>query len=177
VAAGGNLISIGGSCRNFADKNGWGLTRFSGEMDESNRTAEYDAHSASDIYAPFALNDRLSIMDQIPGAVYSISIDPTHPLSFGYSSTYLSIKTSSMRFSPLSSEGGTNVGVLKGDAEALTGFAGDRANEKLNNSLSFGVQSIGSGSAIYLIDNVLFRGFWKNGHKFFANAVFFSPVM
>ena len=177
VAAGGNLISIGGSCRNFADKNGWGLTRFSGEMDESNRTAEYDAHSASDIYAPFALNERLSIMDEIPGAVYSISIDPTHPLSFGYSTTYLSIKTSSMRFSPLSSGGGTNVGVLKGDAEALTGFAGDRANEKLNNSLSFGVQSIGSGSAIYMIDNVLFRGFWKNGHKFFANAVFFSPVM
>jgi len=177
VAAGGNLISIGGSCRNFADKNGWGLTRFSGEMDESKRTAEYDAHSASDIYAPFALNERLSIMDEIPGAVYSISIDPTHPLSFGYSTTYLSIKTSSMRFSPLSSGGGTNVGVLKGDAEALTGFAGDRANEKLNNSLSFGVQSIGSGSAIYMIDNVLFRGFWKNGHKFFANAVFFSPVM
>ena len=146
-------------------------------MDESNRMAEYDAHSAADIYAPFALNDRLSVMDEIPGAVYSISLDPTHPLAFGYSSTYLSIKTSSMRFSPFSSDSGSNVGVLKGDAEALSGFAGSIANEKLNNSLSFGVQSIGSGSAIYLIDNVLFRGFWKNGHKFFANAVFFSPVM
>jgi hypothetical protein len=177
VASGGTLISIGGSCRNFADKNGWGLSRFSGEMDESNRMAEYDAHSTSNIYAPFALNDRLSVMDAIPGAVYSISLDPTHPLAFGYNTTYLSIKTSSMRFSPLSSDSGSNVGVLKGDAEALSGFAGSIANEKLNNSLSFGVQSIGSGSAIYLIDNVLFRGFWKNGHKFFANAVFFSPAM
>ncbi len=177
VASGGNLISIGGSCRNFADKNGWGLTRFSGEMDESNRTAEYDAHSTSDIYAPFALNERRSITDAIPGAVYSISLDPTHPLAYGYNSTYLSIKTSSMRFAPLASDQGTNVGVLRGDAKALTGFAGKRANEKLNNSLSFGVQAIGSGSAIYMIDNVLFRGFWKNGHKFFANAVFFSPVM
>ena len=175
VSSGGNLISIGGSCRNFADKNGWGLTKYSGEMDESSRETEYDAHSKQDRFAPFALNERMSIMDDIPGAVYSIKLDSTHPLAFGYSNNYMSIKTSSMRFAPL--ENGYNIGVLHGKASPLSGFAGIRANENLDNSLSFGVKSIGSGSAIYLIDNVLFRGFWKNGHKIFSNAVFLGPMM
>ena len=40
-----------------------------------------------------------------------------------------------------------------------------------------GVHDMGRGHVIYLADNVLFRAFWKDGHKFFANAIFFSSAM
>ena len=72
---------------------------------------------------------------------------------------------------------GHNVGVLHGDVKPLSGFAGSRANERLSESLSFGVHDMGAGHVVYLADNVLFRAFWKDGHKFFANAVFFSSAM
>lgn len=175
VSEGGQLIAIGGACRSFADKEGWGLSRTGDEEDEMLREDEYDAHSKSDRFAPFALDTRMSVMDDIPGAVYKIGLDNTHPLAYGYGDSYLSIKTSSNRYAPL--DNGGNVGVLRGAAEPLSGFAGSRANSELDNSLSFGAHSMGGGNVIYLVDNVLFRAFWKNGHKIFGNAIFFGPAM
>ena len=175
VYNGGQLIAIGGACRTFADKDGWGLSRKGDDMDEAMREDEYDAHAKSDRFAPFALDTRMSIMDDIPGAVYKIDLDNTHPLAYGYGNHYLSIKTSAQRYAPLTNGG--NVGVLRGSAEPFSGFSGARANRMLDNSLSFGAHSMGVGNAIYLVDNVLFRAFWKNGHKVFGNAVFFGPAM
>ena len=175
VNDGGQLIAIGGACRTFADKEGWGLSRKGDDFDEARREDEYDAHSKSDRFAPFALDTRMSIMDDIPGAVYKIELDNTHPLAYGYGDHYLSIKTSAQRYAPLNNGG--NVGVLSGSAEPFSGFSGARANRALDNSLSFGAHSMGGGNAIYLVDNVLFRAFWKNGHKIFGNAVFFGPAM
>jgi len=175
VNDGGQLIAIGGACRTFADKEGWGLSRKGDDIDEGMREDEYDAHSKSDRFAPFALDTRMSIMDDIPGAVYKIGLDNTHPLAYGYGNHYLSIKTSAQRYAPLNNGG--NVGVLSGSAEPFSGFSGARANRALDNSLSFGAHSMGGGNAIYLVDNVLFRAFWKNGHQIFGNAVFFGPAM
>mgnify|MGYP001309543963 FL=1 len=42
------------------------------------------------------------------------------------------------------------------------------------NSLIFGVEPIGRGSIIYMIDNPLVRGFWEDGKLFFANALFLT---
>ena len=72
---------------------------------------------------------------------------------------------------------GHNVGILGDQATPISGFAGVRANAQLQESLSFGVMDLGQGHVIYLADNVLFRAFWKYGHKFFANAIFFSSAM
>ena len=102
-------------------------------------------------------------------------LDATHPLAYGYDDSYWSIKTSSRRYAHL--EDGHNVGILSGEASPISGFAGARANSQLRESLSFGVQDMGRGHVIYLADNVLFRAFWKDGHKFFSNAVFFGAAM
>jgi hypothetical protein len=55
----------------------------------------------------------------------------------------------------------------------MSGFAGQLAKQNLEGSLSFGVQSVGSGEVIYMVDNPLFRGFWEDGKLLFANALFF----
>jgi hypothetical protein len=39
-------------------------------------------------------------------------------------------------------------------------------------SLLFGEEQKGSGSVVYLIDNILLRSFWNNGKLFLVNAVF-----
>ena len=121
------------------------------------------------------MSERNGIRSDIPGAVYQVNLDPTHPLAYGYGDRYWSIKTSGRRYAHL--DGGHNVGILGDTPAPVSGFAGVRANAALDESLSFGVHDMGRGHVIYLADNVLFRAFWKDGHKFFANAVFFSSAM
>jgi hypothetical protein len=173
VRDGGQLILLEGACTLGLDR--WGLSRDAGEEDRNQRTDEREAHNEADRYAPFALSERRVISRDIPGAVYDVQLDPTHPLAYGYGDTFRSIKTSSQRFAHL--ERGHNVGIIRGDTQPVSGFAGARANQGLRESLSFGVHDMGQGHVVYLADNVLFRAFWKDGHKLFANAVFFGAAM
>ena len=173
VRDGGQLVLLDGACRVGMDR--WGLSRFADDEDKAQRQDEREAHSKADRYAPYALSERNGIRSDVPGAVYPIDLDATHPLAYGYGDRYWSIKTSGSRYAHM--QDGHNVGVLQGAAKPISGFAGSRANQALRESLSFGVHDMGRGHVIYLADNVLFRGFWKDGHKFFANAVFFGSIM
>ena len=173
IREGGRLVALGAACNLGIES--WGLSRYSDEDDKAERRDERDAHAKEDRYAPYAMSARNGIRSDIPGAVYEVALDETHPLAYGYGDRYWSIKTSSRRYAHL--EDGHNVGILSGDVDPISGFAGVRANAQLQESLSFGVHDMGRGHVIYLADNVLFRAFWKDGHKFFANAIFFSSAM
>jgi hypothetical protein len=85
-------------------------------------------------------------------------------------SSYYTLKNNELRFGFL--KNGWNVGYFKKDVKPVQGFAGYRANERLDNSLVFGVENKGTGQVIYMVDNPLFRSFWENGKMLFANAVF-----
>jgi hypothetical protein len=98
-----------------------------------------------------------------------VQVDNTHPIAFGYSSTYFTLKRGDDAFAFL--EDDWNVGVLRQDART-SGFAGANAADKLENTLNFGVQNMGRGAVIYLLDDPLFRGFWYNGRLLFSNSVF-----
>jgi len=49
---------------------------------------------------------------------------------------------------------------------------GHKAFEKVDRTLAFGVQNMGSGRIVYLIDDPLFRGFWYSGRMLMGNAIF-----
>ena len=97
-------------------------------------------------------------------------MDPSHPLGFGYSHEYFTLKRSAARYAYLSD--GWNVSVIEKKHALVSGFAGYEAIDKMNKSLVFGVQEIGGGQIVYMVDNPLFRDFWENGKLLFANAVF-----
>ena len=69
-------------------------------------------------------------------------------------------------------EDGWNVGVVK-DGSPRSGFVGHKAQESIAQSLSYGVQPMGQGEVIYMIDNPFFRGFWHSGKLLISNAVFY----
>jgi len=117
----------------------------------------------------FALRNREAISRMNPGSIFKVSLDNTHPLGFGYDSTYFSLKTGALSYSLLSK--GWNVGVLK-EQPLVSGFAGHEVRKNLANSAVFGVQPLGGGEVVYFTDNPLFRAFWHNGKLLFANAVF-----
>jgi hypothetical protein len=92
-------------------------------------------------------------------------------MAFGYTDTYFSLKQGNDAYQFL--EEGYNVGYIKDEAVSVSGFSGKDAQAGLKNSMVFGETRMGSGSIIYLADDVLFRSFWENGKLFFANSIFF----
>ena len=104
-------------------------------------------------------------------SIFKTKEDNSHPLAFGYSGQYYTLKRRNGSYEFL--EKG-NVAVIGENTKPLAGFSGSETSEKLINSLVFGMEEIGSGKVIYMVDNPLFRGFWENGKLFFANALFMA---
>jgi hypothetical protein len=113
--------------------------------------------------------ERENVQTNIPGAIYRVDLDNTHPLAFGFPDFYYTLKLDDKVYQYMSD--GWNVGVIKKD-NYVTGFVGSQVRKKLTDGLIFGVQEIGNGSVVYLADNPLFRSFWENGKLLFSNAVF-----
>ncbi|HNP20142.1 MAG TPA: M14 family metallopeptidase [Fulvivirga sp.] len=167
VRDGGKLIVIGYGLNAFKEQKGYALKEY---FDEKEKKDNENKPSVEDILKSYESQERDGLSSSIFGAVFKIRLDNTNPLAYGYNSEYFSLKTSTLRFAFL--EEGDNVGVIKGDAKAISGFAGTQATNNLENSLVFGVESKGRGSIVYMVDNPLFRGFWENGKLLFSNAVF-----
>ncbi len=108
-------------------------------------------------------------VDQMPGAIYKVELDNTHPLAFGYPENYYTLRQDTRIYQFMNE--GWNVGVIKKN-ELVSGFVGYKLKNKLKDGLLFGVQQMGSGSVIYMADDPLFRLFWENGKLLFSNAVF-----
>lgn len=170
VSAGGKLILIGDALSSFADKKGFDLKKYA--TDDAKKAAEKmdEEMKKKDGMIRYEDAERKQISDYIFGAIYKVNVDNSHPLGFGLDNHYYSLKTSTLRFDFM--ENGWNVGALKGTAKPVQGFAGFKANKKMDNSLAFGVQEKGQGSIVYFVDNPLFRCFWEQGKFVFGNAVF-----
>jgi len=162
---GGTLVTFGRTNRLLAGRDGFQLQRKVAEGGDESPTIEEQLQ-------PYRGRDRRAATSRTPGSIFKVHVDITHPLGFGYSDEYFSLKTDASAFNYLNS--GWNVGSIREDSH-ISGFTGVDAKENLENTLSFGVQRHGSGQVVYFIDNPLFRGFWENGKLLVANAVFFVP--
>tara|TARA_R100001369_G_scaffold92349_1_gene136913 strand:+ start:2029 stop:4518 length:2490 start_codon:yes stop_codon:yes gene_type:complete len=166
VRSGGKVIAIGNALRSFKGKDDFAL-----KMNKEESKQESSDSTKSDNLTPYDQRERESTKNMITGSIFKVMMDPSHPMAFGYDDTYFSLKLGSTSYSFLDS--GYNVGYIKGEAENVSGFAGDDAKKSLTNSLVFGEDRLGQGSVIYLVDDVLFRSFWQNGKLLFVNSLFF----
>mgnify|MGYP006198457401 FL=1 len=157
VNQGGKLIVMESVNRYFADKEGFGLT------------TKKNANTDENPLRTFGNRERESISSQIPGAIYKVTVDHTHPLGYGYKNGYYTLVKDVFGFDYL--KNGWNVGTL-GESSHVTGFVGNKVKNTVKNSLLFGVESKGRGSIVYMMDDPIFRGFWHNGKLLFANSVF-----
>jgi hypothetical protein len=170
VSAGGKLILIDNALAAFADKKGFGLKLFFNDDEKTAAEKKEKERKQKDVFTHYDEAERKQLSTTLSGAIYKITLDPSHPLAFGLRNTYYSLKTNDLHYGFL--EDSWNVGVIRGAAKPVQGFSGSRINRQLDNSLVFGVEEIGKGSVVYLVDNPLFRCFWENGKMLFSNAVF-----
>ncbi len=169
IRAGGRLIVMEGAVRFLSGKDGFAIERETDDDDEDESSHETDDDERDAALKKFGDRERAGTTDNVPGAIYKLQMDDTHPLGFGYPDYYFTLKRGNERYLYL--EDDWNVGVLRGDSY-VSGFVGSEARENLQNTLVFGVQDLGGGAVVYLVDNPLFRAFWQNGKLVFANAVF-----
>lgn len=161
VKSGGKLIAMESAADQLAAAE-WGIKL---KEDKQEDKQEYAA------LKKYADQERNSLTGAIPGAIYKVDLDNTHPLAFGYPDYYYTLKQDASLYDFMKE--GWNVGVLKKDGY-VTGFSGIKVKSKLKDGLLFGVQQMGGGSVIYLADNLMFRQFWENGKLLFCNAIFLA---
>ncbi len=166
IRAGGRLIAIGDANGVLAGIDGFHLS-------SKSETEEDITADPEELLKTFGDREREAVTTANRGSIYRITLDTTHPLAFGYEENYFSLKGDASAYSYL--EDGWNVGVAKPGAH-MSGFVGHEAKSNLEHSLTFGVQQMGSGSVVYMVDNPLFRGFWENGKMLFVNGVFFKDL-
>ncbi len=161
IRGGGRLIAMERAVSFFEGKEGFAVKK---------KKAEGEA--ADSLAAPrqrrYGERERQEISDEVPGSIFRVEMDATHPLGFGLD-RYFTLKRNDNAFAFL--DDGWNVGVLRTDSH-VSGFTGYRARAALQDVLAFGVQEMGRGEVVYLVDDPLFRGFWYTGKLLFANAVF-----
>jgi hypothetical protein len=159
VRSGGKVIAIDGALRSFAGKEDFNLNYKKLEEDEKKENL-----------TPYADRERESSNDRITGAIFKTNVDHTHPMAFGYSDHYFTLKRGRSNYSLLDS--GYNVAHIE-DTKVYSGFAGKNALNNLDQTLVFGEEQMGRGSFIYMVENTLFRSFWENGKLFLVNSIFF----
>ncbi len=157
--SGGTLIAIGNALNSFSDKKGFALKK---------KKAKKDSVKAN--LTPYSERERKRVANLITGSIFKSNVDNTHPLAFGYNSSYFSLKLSGTSYQYL--KNGNNVAYFDSGTNNASGYAGSKAIKNVPESLLFGEERVGRGSIIYMVDNPLFRSFWDNGKLFVANAVF-----
>lgn len=162
ISDGGKLIALGSAVAQLEGKKGFNI-----------KNKEVDSTKTKPNEKAYADRNRSAIESTVPGAIYKITLDNTHPLGFGYPDYYYTLKTSNDIYKLLD-DGDWNVGTVKKDGY-VAGFVGEKSLARIKDGMLLGVQSVGKGSVVYMVDDPLFRGFWENGKLLFANAVFMTP--
>jgi hypothetical protein len=160
VKLGGRIIAIEGAANQLINAD-WG-NKIKKEDSEKKKIESNDVPK-------YENRERDAIVDYIPGAIYEVSLDNSHPLAFGYDNIYYTLKQNSdvIEFT----KDAWNVGLIKKN-KVVSGFAGANVLQKIKDGTVLSVQEMGSGSIIYFIDNPIFRNFWENGKLLFFNAAF-----
>lgn len=165
VNNGGELIALENAVHQMANGD-WGIKS---KNDKDEDTAKDKSSYAA--LKKYENRERDEVVNIIPGAIYKVQLDNTHPLAFGYADIYYTLKQDVNVYEFLKE--GWNVGVIK-KSNYVTGFAGTKVKSQLKDGLLFGVTNMGSGSVVFLADNPLFREFWEGGKLLFCNAVFLA---
>jgi hypothetical protein len=168
VKEGGRLIAMQNAVEQLA-KMEWGI-RLKGDDGDKKEDGKDKKTDEEGSLRRYGNRQREEAANSVPGSIYRVEMDSTHPLAFGYPDHYYTLKEDDNVYEFLK-DGGWNVGTIRKNGY-VSGFTGVKAKEKIKDGLVFGVQDMGRGAIVYMADDPLFRSFWENGKLLFCNAVF-----
>ena len=167
VQQGGKIIALDNAVSQIA-KADWGI-KLKKTDDEEKKDDKKDTNAVYSDVKRYENRERDGIVNNIPGAIYKVELDNSHPLAFGYGNNYYSLKQGSDMYEFM--KDGWNVGIIKKENQ-VAGFVGNATRVKIKDGTVIGVQPLGNGSIIFFADDPIFRNFWENGKLLLTNAVF-----
>ena len=165
VRQGGRIVALENAAAQMASGD-WGI-----KMKKEDEDKKDDKDSPYTDLKKYENRERDNIVNNIPGAIYKLEMDNSHPLAFGYPDHYFSLKLNDYLFE--FSKDSWNVGVIKKENQ-VAGFVGSKVREKIQDGTVIAVQGMGRGTIVYFADNPIFRSFWDNGKLLLTNAVFLA---
>jgi hypothetical protein len=162
VRKGGVLIAFESAVQQLAANTEWGI-----KIKEVAKSEKVDVENV----AKYGESVTDYLKSSIPGAIYKVYMDDTHPVGFGTAGIYYDLKQDMVTYEP--SNDSWNVGVIKKDSH-VAGFAGIKAKAALQEGVVIGVKGMGAGKLVFMADDPIFRNFWENGKMVLANAIFFN---
>ena len=167
VRSGGRIIALENAVSQLAAAE-WGVKIKKEDEEKKDEKNEKKPTDYKDL-KKYGNRERDDLVNSIPGAIYKVEMDDTHPLAFGIGNSFYTLKQNGTVLEFLKE--GWNVGVVKKENK-VTGFAGNTVSNKIKDGTLFAVQDMGRGKVIYMVDDPVFRNFWENGKLLFLNAVF-----
>ena len=125
---------------------------------------------------PYASRDQLNGAQQMRGAIVEATIDPTHPLAFGYAQSSVSLFKANRVFMDKSRNPFATPYVYS-NAPLQSGWVSAENLEVLKGGAAVVVSSIGQGRVIHIADNPNLRAYWLGGTKLYMNAIFFGKLI
>ena len=184
VREGGTLL-LSGRAGEWAAKKGIAAIEYSGKAGEPAATAggrvlktgaTEDNGEKTAPRRAYASGSDLEAQKLVAGAIFAVTIDPTHPLGYGYAGDSLSVfRQNTLFMKPAKSPYETPV--VYPAQPLLSGFISAENLAKLANSAAVVALPTGRGVVIAMTDDPNFRGIWYGGNRMFFNAIFYGRAI
>ncbi len=134
---------------------------------------EEGEHDAPPTYADY---EDLRAQTLVSGTIFDTSLDRTHPLAFGIGTAHLPVFRRGTTIMDLDDDPFVNVAVYT-DEPLLGGYASDENVEKIAGTAAAIARRSGGGTVVTIIDDPLFRGYWRGASRLFTNALYFGGAV
>ena len=155
---GGHLIAIEGSA--FGLEGEKGLTRYSSDRDDP---------SEATVRRTLEELRKRRELGNVPGNIFSVDMDPEHPLSFGMPRTIYAFMDSVRSFEVRGSGG--DVGMFTEEPD-VSGMISEENVAKIGGRVYLAQERRGRGRITLFAGDPNFRGFWRGLTPIFLNAVY-----
>ena len=119
-----------------------------------------------------AERERRQRLEEVPGTIFRIKMDPQHPLGFGYSGETQVFKMSREALN-LGPEG-TNVAWFTASGK-VSGYASRENVERFKEKPFLIDEPRGRGHVVLYVEDPNFRVFWYGLNRMFLNSIYFLP--
>ena len=144
------------------------------DEDATEEAAEEAAEEAPE-RTPYADKDKAEAADIIGGAIFSVDLDVSHPLGFGYARRAIALHKNVEEPMTVTNNPFAVVAAYADDP-VYSGYVSESNRDALAGTPSLIAERSATGSVILFADNPNFRGYWYGTNKLFLNAVFFSRI-
>jgi hypothetical protein len=176
IRKGGVFIGIGGGAY-FATKGISGLTNLeivSRPAEEKKDKEAEKIKEKEEAKKSYEEKMRERTLNRIPGTIFKVNLDVSHPLAYGNKEFVYILKRSTSTFKL--SKGFNNIGVF-GKAPKISGYFPEESEKVIPESVFFTEKSLGRGHIILFSDELNFRSFWNGLTILFLNSLIFGPSL